>query len=46
MITLLLLLVYLVYTRLELPRRNDATLVGMFWQADYQQQQLWALNRC
>ncbi len=39
-------LVYLVYTHLELPQRNDVTLVGMFWQAGYQQQQLQALNRC
>jgi hypothetical protein len=39
-------LIYLVYTRLKLPQRNDVTLVGMFWQAGYLQQQLQALNRC
>jgi hypothetical protein len=31
--------VYLDYTSLKLPRRNGATLVGMFWQAGYRTQQ-------
>ncbi len=31
---------------LPLPRRNNTTLVGMFWQAGYRTQQLQALNRC
>jgi hypothetical protein len=38
--------IHLNYAPLPLPRRNDAMLVGMFWQAGYRTHRLQALNRC
>ena len=38
--------IHLDYANLPLPQQNDATLVGMFWQAGYRTHRLQALNRC
>jgi hypothetical protein len=37
---------HLEYQQLEMPRRNDAILVTMFWIAGYRETQLQSLNRC
>jgi hypothetical protein len=34
------------FQQLEMPQRNDAILVTMFWTADYRKTQLQSLNRC
>ncbi len=38
--------IHLDYANLPLPQQNNASLVGMFWQAGYRTDRLQALNRC